>query len=308
MLSRFFVLFPLVLSLAAFILSFLCLFAGRDEGFMEEYDIARLNMSMLGHNLIDTDGDASAQQDSGGDSLLDTLGDKWDEVKDDVKEGVNNITGSIADELADTLGISEFYSIHVMQTCEGMYKPNATNPGAGYNVTNCTESAPDKRFNLTEMVDQELGIGPLSLSLADINWPSEIQDAIDMLNKALLAQFILYVLGVGFSGLAMLACAAAFFLYTRRGVNAVNLILAALAALVLTVSSILVTVAGKKGVDKINEVGDDVGVSASAGNKFLGLTWAAAGVMIVATIYWTMHLCMMRKERRREWKPRKGSY
>ncbi|KAF5006193.1 hypothetical protein FDECE_7416 [Fusarium decemcellulare] len=309
MLSRFFVFLPLVFSLVAFIVSILCLFAGRDEGFMEEYDVARLNMSMLGHNLLDVDSDASTEDNNDDDdSFFDKVTDKWDEVKDDIKGKINNITGDIADELADTLGVSEWYSIHVMTTCDGSYKPNATSPGAGYNVTNCTESAPDKRFNLTEMLDHQLDIGPFELSLTDINWPDEIQDSIDMLNSALLALFVLYVLGVGFSGLAMLACLGAFFLFSRRGVNAANLVLAALAAVCLTVGSIIVTVAGKKGVNKINDIGDDVGVSASVGTKFLALTWVAAAFMLAAMIYWAAHLCLMRRERKRQWKPRKGSY
>ncbi len=44
----------------------------------------------------------------------------------------------IADKLADDLGIKQFYSLHAMDTCEGYFTPNATTPGAGYNVTNCT--------------------------------------------------------------------------------------------------------------------------------------------------------------------------
>ncbi|KAL6913308.1 hypothetical protein ACHAPO_003075 [Fusarium lateritium] len=307
MLSRFFVLFPMVLSLVAFILSMLCLFAGHKEGFMEEYSVARLNTSMIGHNVLDTDSSASTN-DNEDDGIFGAVKGKWNEVKDDIKGKINDVTGDIADELADTIGISEWYSIHIMATCDGQYKPNATNPGAGYNVTECTNSAPEKRFNLTEMLDKQLSVGPFDLSLADINWPDDIQDSIDLLNKALLATFVLYVIAVGLSGLAMLASLAAFFLFSRRGVNAVNLIIASLAALVLLVSSILVTVAGKKGVDKLNDVGDDVGISASIGNKFLGLTWAAAALMIAAAIYWFVHLCLMRRERKREWKPRKGSY
>lgn len=45
MLSRFFVFLPLVLSLVAFILTTLCLFAGKDEGFMEDFAIARVRQS-----------------------------------------------------------------------------------------------------------------------------------------------------------------------------------------------------------------------------------------------------------------------
>ncbi|KAF4952423.1 hypothetical protein FGADI_6781 [Fusarium gaditjirri] len=308
MLSRFFVLLPLVLSMVAFILSMLCLFAGHKEGFMEEYSVVRLNTSMIGHNVLDTGNDASSNNNDEDDGFFGKAADKWNEVKDDVKGKINDITGDVADKLADTIGISEWYSIHVMATCDGQYKPNATSPGAGYNVTNCTNSAPEKRFNLTEMLDKQLEVGPIQLSLADINWPDDIQDSIDLLNTALLVTFVFYVLAVGFSGLAMVASAGAFFLFARRGVNAVNVILSGLAALVLLIASILVTVAGKKGVSKINDVGDDVGLSASVGNKFLALTWAAAALMIIASIYWVMHLCLMRRERKRQWKPRKGSY
>lgn len=308
MLSRFFVLLPLVLSMVAFILSMLCLFAGHKEGFMEEYSVARLNTSMIGHNVLDTDSDASSNDNDEDDGFFGKVTDKWNEVKDDVKGKINDITGDVADKLADTIGISEWYSIHVMATCDGQYKPNATSPGAGYNVTNCTNSAPKKRFNLTEMLDKQLEVGPFQMNLADINWPDDIQDSIDLLNTALLVTFVFYVLAVGFSGLAMVASAGAFFLFARRGVNAVNVILSGLAALVLLIASILVTVAGKKGVNKINDVGDDVGLSASVGKKFLALTWAAAALMIIAAIYWVMHLCLMRRERKRQWKPRKGSY
>ncbi|KAI8672913.1 hypothetical protein NCS56_00755700 [Fusarium sp. Ph1] len=307
MLSRFFVFFPLVLSLVAFILSILCLFAGHNEGFMEEYAVARLNTSMIGQNLIDTSSDASTNEEDD-DGFFGSVKDKWNKAKEKVKEEINDITGEVADELADRLGVSEWYSIHVMSTCDGDFKPNATSPGAGFNVTNCTNSAPEKRFNLTELLDHQLEVGPFQLSLTDINWPDDIQDSIDMLNSALLALFVLYVLGVGFSGLAMLGSLAAFFLFSRRGVNAANLGLASLAALCLTVGSILVTVAGDKGVDKINDVGDDVGISASLGTKFLALTWASSGLMIAATVYWATHLCLMRRERKRQWTPRKGSY
>ena len=51
---------------------------------------------------------------------------------------LDDIGDDIADQLADRLGIHEFYSLHVMDACEGDFKPNATAVNAGYNVTNCT--------------------------------------------------------------------------------------------------------------------------------------------------------------------------
>ncbi|KAH7175535.1 actin cortical patch SUR7/pH-response regulator pali [Dactylonectria macrodidyma] len=307
MLSRFFVFFPLVLSLVAFVLATLCLFAGRDEGFMEDYAIARVNTSMLGHNILDSSSSDSDDDDGDG-GILDTVTDAWDDIKDEITDTINDITGEIADQLAETLGIHEWYSVHVMDACEGYYKPNATSPGAGLNVTGCTQSPPAKRFNLNKMISKELSVGPFDISLADLDWPDTIDDAIDTLNAALLAIFIFYVLGIGFSGLAMLTCVVAFFLAARRGVLWVNLILAALAALSITVGSIIGTVAAHKGVGKINDLGEDVGLSASVGSKFIALTWVSSAFMIAATLYWTAQLCLMRREKKREWKHRKGSY
>lgn len=98
---------------------------------------------MLGHNMLETDGDASTNDNDDDDgSFFDRVSDKWNEVKDDIKDEINDITGNIADELADTLGISEWYSIHVMDACQGQYKPNATAKNAGLNVTDCTDSDP----------------------------------------------------------------------------------------------------------------------------------------------------------------------
>lgn len=100
---------------------------------------------MLGHNIFDTDNDTSTNDDDDDGGFLDSLSGKWDEIKDDVKDKINDITSDIADELADTLGIAEWYSIHVMDACEGYYKPNATSPGAGLNISDCTQSPPDSK-------------------------------------------------------------------------------------------------------------------------------------------------------------------
>lgn len=52
---------------------------------------------------------------------------------------LGDIEDDIADELASKLGIHEFYSLHVMDACEGYFSPNTTAKGAKLNVTKCTE-------------------------------------------------------------------------------------------------------------------------------------------------------------------------
>lgn len=98
--------------------------------------------------MLDVGDDASTNTNDGdeGDGILDKVKDKWNDIKEDIKDDINKFSGDIADELADKLGISEWYSIHVMDACMGQYKPNATTPGAGLNTTNCTDSDPNCAF------------------------------------------------------------------------------------------------------------------------------------------------------------------
>lgn len=158
------------------------------------------------------------------------------------------------------------------------------------------------------MLSHELEIGPFQLDLADINWPDDIQDKLDIVNKVLLGLFIVYVVGIAFSGLAILTSIGALFLVGRTSILLINFLLTTLAALAITIGSIVVTVAAKEGVHEINKVGEDVGVSATIGKKLLIITWVAAGVAIAAKVYWATALCLIWREKRRRWKPRKGSY
>jgi hypothetical protein len=164
-----------------------------------------------------------------------------------------------------------------------------------HSLTGC----PIDRLNLTELVDHELELGPLDLNLADLQWPAGIQNQLDKLNGLLLAIFIFYVLGIGFSGLAILLCIAAFFLAIRKTVTLSNFAVAFLAALALVIGSIITTVGAKEGAKTINDFGKDVGVSASPGMKFITISWVAFAMMAAATLYWMVEFCLDRRARKR---------
>lgn len=60
-------------------------------------------------------------------------------IGDDIANAVGDIENDIADKLAKTLGIKEWYSLHLMDMCEGTYTPNATTAhGVGFNVSSCS--------------------------------------------------------------------------------------------------------------------------------------------------------------------------
>lgn len=298
MLLRLSVLIPWALCTVSFILSFLLLFAGHKEGFLEDYALIRFNTSTLGHDLVPTSDDT---EDRGG------IGGLIDDIQDGAADLLNDIGNNIADRLADELGISQWYSVHLMTLCRGEFEPNATDPSPDHNVTSCTKSSPDNRVNLTELIDNELQAGPLHISLAEINWPEQVDDAISTVNDVLLAIFILYCLAIGFSGLAMITALAAGVLDPRRrAVKLVNTILVFLDFIVLLAASIGVTVGGRIAEDKIDEYGDDIGISAERGAGFLAFTWAAFGTITVALVYWLAIFCVDRREKKRYRQSRVG--
>ncbi|RFU75213.1 hypothetical protein TARUN_7017 [Trichoderma arundinaceum] len=301
---RFVVLIPLILSFIAFVLTNLALFAGHQQGFMEDYAVIRLNTSMLGQDMFQGDDKSDSSDDSDDndddDGFFDKLKDKVHDLGDDAKGKLSDLTGDLIDDIADELGISDWYSIHIMNACQGGFGANATTTHFILNVTNCTQSSPSNRFNLTEVLDQELSLGPFDISLADINWPDSIQDKIGDLNKALLALFVFYVLGVAFSGLSMLACIPAFLLQDKKIILLANTALASLAAATITLGSIIVTAASSIAVNAINKAGGKVSLVAYKGTKFYAITWISAIFMMLSTLFWVGKLAMLWRKEKKE--------
>jgi hypothetical protein len=149
------------------------------------------------------------------------------------------------------------------------------------------------------MMDKELSVGPFDLNPADLGWDEKIQDKLDIINDALLGLFILYVLSMGFSGIAVLGCLAAVVLVDSKILVLVNLLASALATLCLLIASILITVVLTKGVNEVNDIAEEIGVHVEKGDKFLILTWVAAGVMIAPMVFWAVRFFVMRREKKR---------
>jgi hypothetical protein len=262
----------------------------------------------LGYNLVDNvfnfgggddnnNNNTSDNNDDGG-SLLDNIvngaKDVVDGVTDKVEDWANDIGNEIADRLAEELGVSEWYSVHVMTACQGDFTPNATAPDAGYNTTNCTGSALGYNINITALIDHDLNIGPAHINLADIGFPDAVQYAINLANDAIKAGAILYVLSVAFTGLGMLLSAATFSFDRNyqplRRLATVNLIVAVLAIIILLAASLAVTIGARKAVDKINEEGAKYGLTAERGTGFMALTWVAFAFSATAGVFYVVDL------------------
>ena len=53
-----------------------------------------------------------------------------------------------------------------------------------------------------------------------------------------------------------------------------------------------------KAVNAVNKYGHELGVAAYKGKEFLGLTWAATAIMLLAAIMWVFECIKGRKARR----------
>ncbi|KAK1248331.1 hypothetical protein MKX08_006551 [Trichoderma sp. CBMAI-0020] len=284
LIQRFLVLIPLFFSFITIILMSLVLFAGNQQGFMEDYAIIRFNTSVLGQTIFrngESDNNKSiVGKNLARDSLDDAFGDLF-----------NNLTAN----MAGLLGISDWYSIHIINACQGEFVHNATSSGS-LNTTSCTRLSRSSQFNLTGILGQEMTVGPFGLGLADINWPDTIQNKINSFNSALLAFYIFFVIGVGSSGVSMLAGVLVFFFGDKRIMLFANIIPTTLAAIIITLGCIIITSASSIAINAINKAGAKVTLVADKGVNFYIISWTAAVFTMLSTLFWITRLAILRKK------------
>jgi hypothetical protein len=155
---------PLILAITGFVLSMLCLFAGTKPNYMESYHIVSLNTTGLGHDQLAKLNTTSLTATINAPFVPEPC-DQTNKAKKLACEAKNEVAekawnsdagkaarekaaellasttaevGELIDKAAQELGIKQFYSLHLMNMCEGYYKPNASTPHAGTNVTECS--------------------------------------------------------------------------------------------------------------------------------------------------------------------------
>ncbi|KAI4138343.1 MAG: hypothetical protein L6R39_006835 [Caloplaca ligustica] len=231
---------------------------------------------MLGRLTLNTSKSSS--------SLLNT-------IENSVKGEVNDLVADIARKL----NIHDFYSAHLLDYCEGYYTPgaiaNATND-PHKNVTRCSNHTAMFHFDPTSAIQKELKPG---INLTDLHWPSAIKDAVHAVEIASKIMFVLYCIGVAATGLALLG-AFLGVLSGGRIAALFNNALSLLAMLALGIASAIVSAIMSKIVNEVNKHGTDVGVTANKGKTFLGMTWAATGLMFVAAIAWIYEFVTFRRQ------------
>ncbi len=103
----------------------------------------QVNASTLGNNLLSESSTPTSSSSSSSPtgffgSLIHNATTELGDLASTLEGALDDELNDLADKLAKELGIDEWYSLHLMDMCEGNYAPNATNKNAKLNVTSCT--------------------------------------------------------------------------------------------------------------------------------------------------------------------------
>lgn len=161
---------------------------------------------MVGRTFLDTSKPSS--------SFLSSIASS---VKGDINGAIKDVT--------HYLNLHDFYSVHLLDYCEGYYTPTAvvnSTSRPSKNVTSCSNRTALFHFDPTGTLQKELKPG---LSLQDLHWPSAIQDGIRTLEIASKVMVILYCAGIAVTGLTVIGSIIGFIVGDALSAT-VNLLLA----------------------------------------------------------------------------------
>jgi hypothetical protein len=224
---------------------------------------------------------------------VDAVQGRVDNVTDSVQNEIQELANDAATSIARRLGLRDFYTVHVMNYCQGYYTPgpvkNATVDDIDKNVTSCKDPSAMFSFDPTEALLANLNEVGLNNSdtanefLEGLNWPEALEEGLDSLKAAFKAQFVLYCIAIGFTFLTLATCIW-WLLRDGRAAPLVNIAFSGLAFLFMGIASAIGTAIAVKGANTINKYGNRIGIEGHRGNGFLGLTWAATACLFVALI------------------------
>lgn len=246
-------------------------------------------------------GDDSESSNKGG------LGGLFDKGKDALQDVGNDAIDAASSAVTDALDIKDFYSAHLMTFCEGDFKPNAKDPKAKEEVTACSKRKAFYNFDPTAIIESKL---PKGLSLSDIKWPDQITNGVRAINVASRAMFFFYLIGIAAAGIGMIGAVFGLLAYEHKvalanlGVNSVStfeklsplwLTNSQLGFICLGLASAIATFVIFRATQAVNEFGGDIGLAADRGTAFLGMTWTATILMLLATVGWVGEFMMGRR-------------
>lgn len=211
------------------------------------------------------------------------------EITGSVQGGIDGSIGSFA----RFLGLHDFYSIYVLNLCQGQYSSDQVRPILSSsndpgNITNCG----DKTFTFNFDLRKTLGLQPDNdqdrvVDMPRLSWPSEVNGGMRAIETIPRIMSVVYCISLTMTAIA-LALAIFGIFFSCRCSACVNIMSSSIATLAAGVASILATLLGKNTAELINAEGTQINISAQTGTKFLRLTWAATVCMLAASLLWCL--------------------
>jgi hypothetical protein len=202
--------------------------------------------------------------------------------------GGNGVVGVLANGAAEKAGVKEFYSLYVLDYCEGSYTGAAATK---LQATFCSGHL--KRITPGAALQADLAkAGHADINIESFGWDPEIDEKFGLLYDVMEAGLALYACAIGFSFFAI-CCSVVWFL-SKHGRCWIILtsLFAFLAFLTGGVASGATTAIAVKGTSIFNQYGENINVVASRGNKFMALTWAMTAVAFIAWMCSFVAMCL----------------
>ncbi|OJJ32115.1 hypothetical protein ASPWEDRAFT_31051 [Aspergillus wentii DTO 134E9] len=183
-------------------------------------------------------------------------------------------------DVGNDLGVSDFYSIYVMSYCEGSL--GKTDDGTLYreNFTYCSDRAVPFSFDPFHILLEETGN---ETSLSSMGWPSAISGDFRAFSITSQAMAVFYCIGAGVAGfMIIIKLFSCILRSSRQSIIEASFLL--LGFISLSISSIIATVYAFQFVALVNYHGEEANVTAGYGQKFLIMSWVAAGLLLLGSI------------------------
>lgn len=199
-------------------------------------------------------------------------------LSSDVQEAISSASSAIFNEL----GISTVYTAGINGYCQG---------GSTSNISKCTTPYEPYWFDLVSILETDSNTG------VNITLPSNIQDYENVLHGALVGSWVSYIIGMAFVFLTIIVGFCSF--HSRFG-SCCAAIIGILGALFMILASGLATGAYVTYHKYFNDNFEDFGVSANLGTTAFAVSWIAAGLAVIAALFWIFSICCGSTRRSRD--------
>jgi hypothetical protein len=249
----------------------------------------------IGNGLKGAFGFKDRREPAVGDVLEDVC-NKGAEVANQAVQLTADVINKAAGSIAKAIGIKEYYSVHIGVLCYGDYKPDFKDKDAKPDVKECSPKFKAEKTDLSKTLDEELQVGPFKFKLSDLDLVDSIQDAFDLIPRALAAMsffflFAALALIVGF----LITLAILALEYKMRGMQKFALLgglgTLGLGWLLSLIGVVGLTIVAEKVKDAVNKNGDKFGMSAATSPGMYFLLWASlffstAAFAVLFFVWW----------------------